>query len=149
MESMTTLVVVPCGASKIWSVRPGTGRVAAQEAYIGTPFKVNREYAERVGDAWVILSAKYGFLRPEHELDGPYEVTFKKKKSGPISSAVLAQQVQEMHLDHFEEVVGLGGKEYRLAIEQAFAGHPGLRFPFAGLPLGYALQATKRASAGL
>lgn len=32
----------------------------AEEAYTGTPFVVNREYARSFGDAWVILSAKYG-----------------------------------------------------------------------------------------
>ena len=58
-----TLVIVPCGKSKIWDRDPDAGPTAARAAYVGSPFKVNREYAETFGEAWVILSAKYGFLQ--------------------------------------------------------------------------------------
>lgn len=45
-------------------------------------------------------------------------------------------------------IIGLGGKEYRAAIELAFAGVPArLCFPFSGLPIGRAMQATKIAIA--
>lgn len=44
------LVVVPCGRSKIWDRNPDLGSIAA-EAYTGTPFRLNRQYAERFGDA--------------------------------------------------------------------------------------------------
>lgn len=73
-------------------------------------------------------------------------MTFNKRKTGPISVEALRQQVAEQDLGRFQRVVGLGGIEYRKALEGAFAGTPvTLDFPFAGLPLGYALQATKRA----
>ena len=43
-------------------------------------------------------------------------------------------------------VIGLGGKEYRQAIEAAFTGTGArLRFPFAGLQIGKAMQAVKLA----
>ena len=42
-------------------------------------------------------------------------------------------------------VIGLGGKEYRAALEEAFAGtSANLRFPFSGLPIGKAMEVTKR-----
>ncbi len=85
---MRTLVVVPCGAKKIWSEQPSLGAVRAAEAYVGVPFRVNRAYAEVVGDAWVILSAKYGFLAPDELLDGPYEVTF------PFAGLALGYSLQ-------------------------------------------------------
>jgi hypothetical protein len=44
-----TLVIVPRGSAKVWGKRPTAGRVAAKDAYVGAPFKVNREYAERSG----------------------------------------------------------------------------------------------------
>jgi hypothetical protein len=51
-----------------------------------------------------------------------------------------------MSLDRYAEVVALGGKEYRAAVEGAFRGIPvTLRFPFSGLPIGNAMGATKRA----
>lgn len=140
------LVIVPCGASKIWAKQPEAGAVPAQEAYIGPPFVLNRQYAERFGDQWVILSAKYGFLPPDHLLPGPYEVTFKKAATHPISVAELQRQVRLLHLDQADTVVGLGGVEYRRAIEGAFQGlSTPLTFPFAGLSLGYSMQAVKRA----
>ncbi len=140
------LVIVPCGRSKIWSKQPSAGPTPAANAYTGAPFTVNREYAEASGGEWVILSAKYGFLRPTDIIPGPYEVTFKNPSTGPIDIEALRDQVRQMGLDRYSEVVGLGGKEYRAAVERAFRGTPAmLCFPFSGLPIGKAMGATKRA----
>ncbi|MGM9322247.1 DUF6884 domain-containing protein [Deinococcus aquaticus] len=143
---MRILVVVPCGAKKIWADQPALGAVQASGAYTGVPFRINRAYAEAVGDAWVILSAKYGFLWPEDTIPGPYEVTFKRKKSGPVEVTALLQQVPHLGLDTFGKVIGLGGLEYRAAVAQAFEVISSVTFPFAGLALGYSLQATKAAT---
>lgn len=146
---MRTLVVVPCGSSKVWAKRPDAGAVPAKDAYTGGPFVMNRRYAERFGDDWVILSAKYGFLAPEDLIPEPYEVTFKRKGTNPIGFDALRRQVGERQLGAFDVVLGLGGAEYRAAIEAAFSGADAeLRFPFAGLTLGRCLQATKRALDG-
>jgi hypothetical protein len=140
------LVVVPCGRSKIWQNEPDRGPVAAAEAYTGTPFRLNRQYAERFGDAWVVLSAKYGFISPDFMIPGPYEVSFKHPTTRPIALDQLGQQVREQQLDRYPVVVGLGGKEYRAAIEAAFAdSSTRLVFPFAGLPIGKSMQAAKQA----
>ena len=142
------LVVVPCGKAKIWDREPGRGPTAARDAYAGGPFKLNRAYAERFADRWIILSAKYGFLVPDHTIPGPYEVSFLKPASGPVSVATLRTQVTAIGLDRFPVVVGLGGAAYRAAVAKAFAGTGArLVFPFAGLPVGYAMQAAKRAVA--
>lgn len=140
------LVIVPSGWSKIWDRHPELGPVPARDAYTGTPFRVNRRYAERFGDFWVILSAKYGFISPDFLIPGPYEVTFTQRSTGPISMERLWDQVREQRLGHGRLVVGLGGKAYRIAIERAFASYPAsLAFPFAGLTLGKAMRATNRA----
>ncbi|WDQ16786.1 DUF6884 domain-containing protein [Rhodopirellula sp. P2] len=143
----TTLVIVPCGSSKVWSKNPLAGPTIARDAYVGSPFKVNRRYAECVGDQWLILSAKHGFIAPDFVLPGPYEVTFKTKSSGPIDLNTLSQQALDHGLAKFHTVIGLGGKEYRHAIETVFEGSEvELQFPFAGLPIGKAMQAAKRAA---
>jgi hypothetical protein len=143
-----TLVVVPCGKAKIWDKTPNAGPTPARDTYTGAPFKVNREYAERFGDQWVVLSAKYGFLKPTDLVDGPYNVTFKTASSRPIAIEVLRRQIREQGLDKFDEVIALGGKDYRLVLEAAFATRPRRpRFPFAGQKLGEALGAVKRAVA--
>jgi hypothetical protein len=140
------LVIVPCGAAKIWDTSPQAGPVPACQAYTGTPFKLNRTYAERFGSEWVILSAKYGFLHPDDDLDGPYNVTFKRRSPPPISYVALREQVKVQGLGNFDQVIGFGGREYRAAIEQAFvASAARLHFPFAGLPLGKSLHAVKEA----
>lgn len=142
------LVVVPCGQQKIWDKDPNRGPVPAQDVYTGSPFVLNRKYAERLSEQWVILSAKYGFISPSFVIPGPYNVTFKKQKSGPISIPALQDQVRVQTLDRFKIIVGLGGKEYRAIIESVFApAGAELYFPFAGLPIGKAMQATKRALA--
>ncbi len=84
-----TLVVVPCGRSKIWDTQPDRGPTGAADAYIGTLFNLNRTYAERFGDAWVVLSAKYGFVEPEFEIPGPYDVTFSRTQSRSIATEAL------------------------------------------------------------
>lgn len=141
------LVVVPCGKAKIWAKHPQAGPTAAANAYIGAPFIVNRRYAEQIGGDWVILSAKHGFLRPADAVPGPYETTFKRRSTNPISPAALREQVKQMGLGLYGEVIGLGGKDYRAAIEAAFEGtQVQLSFPFARLPIGKAMAATKLAT---
>lgn len=67
----TTVVIIACGSLKIWDRYPGVGPTAARDAYTGTPFRTNRAYAERFGDEWRILSAKYGLIEPEFIIAEP------------------------------------------------------------------------------
>jgi hypothetical protein len=75
------LVIVPCGFKKIWDRYPDAGPTAAEDAYVGPPFKVNRKFAERAGGDWVVLSAKYGFLRPTDLVPGSYNPTLTSASS--------------------------------------------------------------------
>lgn len=141
-----TLVVIPCGQGKIWDKYPNLGPVIAREAYTGAPFKVNREFAERFATERLVLSAKYGFISPDFVIPGPYEVTFKRRRTGPIAVSTLRYQVREQCLERFQVVIGLGGKEYVSAIREAFAPMSDrLAFPFAGLQIGKMMQATRKA----
>lgn len=142
------LVIIPCGQGKVWDSDPQHGPTAARKVYTGAPFKVNREYAEHFGEHWIILSAKYGFIAPDFVIPGPYNVTFKRVSTGPVAVVTLQDQIRAQQLNRFATVVGLGGKEYRAMVQQAFAGQPvSLCFPFAGLSIGLAMQAVKRAVA--
>ena len=78
-----TLVIIACGAKKIWDNNPDAGSTSAKDACTGAPFRVNRRYAETFGDRWVILSAKYGFIDPDFIIPENYNVTFKKPKDKP------------------------------------------------------------------
>lgn len=145
-QSANVLVVVPCGRSKVWDRDPQRGPVPAGDAYRRAPFALNRAYAERFGDAWVVLSAKYGSIAPDVVIPGPYEVMFKYPATNPVSIERLREQVRELGLGRFPVIVGLGGKAYRGALEAAFSGSSvRLVFPFAGMPIFRSNQATKRA----
>lgn len=140
----TILVIVPCGTAKIWKRNSLAGPTAARDAYTGAPFKVNREFAEKHADAWVILSAKYGFMDPTFVIPEPYEVTFKNAATRPIDYVTLKYQVRDKRLSEFERVIGLGGKDYRAAIESAFRDeNVRLEFPTAGLKIGEAMSFVK------
>lgn len=142
------LVIVPCGQAKIWDKLRDIGPVKARDAYAGGPFKLNREYAERFADRWVVLSAKYGFIPPDFVIPGPYNVTFKRKNPPPVDVSTLRQQIETQHLQEFDPIIVLGGKDYQRAAHDAFEPWPAhLVSPFAGLPIGKAMQAVKRAIA--
>lgn len=140
------LVIIPCGQGKIWDATPDAGPVQAANAYTGAPFKVNREYAQRFADRWIILSAKYGFIDPDFIIPGPYNVTFKRRSPELVTLDILKQQASSMGLNAFKEIIGLGGQEYRAMIHMVFqdAGAT-IIFPFAGLALGEGMAAIKQA----
>ena len=126
---------------------PWSGSDSCQGCLPRRAIKVNREYAERVGDAWLVLSAKFGLLRPAERIDGPYDATFNRRCAKPIEAQAVREQVLSLDLDGFERVIGLGGIEYRRVLKEAFAGLvPRLDFPFKGTKLGEALRATKLAT---
>ena len=138
------LVIVPCGSAKVWSKYKDKGPTIAREVYIGAPFVVNRRFAETYADHWVILSAKYGFIEPDHIIAEGYEVTFKKQSTNPISYIQLAQQVREKHLYEYDRIICLGGRDYRSMVMKAFADTGvSIEFPAAGMKLGKSLQFIK------
>ncbi len=146
---MSTLTVIPCGKTKVWSRHHAEGQAPAKDAYIGPAFVVNREYAQKRGDPWVILSAKYGFLWPDDPV-ADYDVTFSKPETNPISVSELRNQARQRRLLGYPHVIVLAGSEYAKRVVQVFAG-TGARVecPVAGLRYGESLQEVKKMTAGL
>ncbi|MCH8815198.1 MAG: hypothetical protein IH957_08920 [Chloroflexi bacterium] len=146
LNPVSALVVVPCGRSKLWRRNPDAGPTSARDVYTGSPFKVNREYAEKFADRWVILSAKYGFVDPEFMIPADYNVTFNDPRTNPISMSVLRSQLASLTLARFDLVVALGGATYSRLVVDAFVG-TGARVisPAAGLPIGKAMSRVKNA----
>lgn len=142
-----TLVVVPCGKEKVWDRFRGLAKpVPARWVYTGTPFRLYRRYAQRFGDSWVVLSAKYGLILPDFPIPGPYDVTFNDPATGPIGWTELRRQVHELGLGNFVRVVVLGGKRYCDAMRAAFGKTSVLlEFPLCGLSIGRGMGAIKKA----
>lgn len=120
---MKTLCVIPCGKRKIWDKNPGAGPTKAKNVYIG-PFATScRRYAERFyPSAWCIISAKHGFLFPDDLVPGPYEVTFSKPKTNPITVQELESQVTRLGLEKYQNIVVIAGKEYISRVRRVFPG---------------------------
>jgi hypothetical protein len=130
----STLYVAPCGKAKIWDSWPSRGPTPAGEAYTGTFAGAAAKYARACGAPWVILSAKYGFLRPTDLVPGPYDTTFLKKSADTVQVATLREQIVTLELGHFSFVVVLGGSAYAQRVKDAFAGSSTtVRTPLSGL----------------
>jgi hypothetical protein len=63
---VTQAIIVGCGAAKLGH------RAAARDLYTGSLFRAARRHAEASGLPWRILSAKYGLIHPDQEID-PYD----------------------------------------------------------------------------
>jgi hypothetical protein len=97
---MNTLCIIPCGKRKIWDKHPEAGPTKTKNVYIG-PFAAScRRYAE-----WCIISAKHGFLFPEDVVPGPYEFTFSKPKTNPITIGELKTQATKKGLEKYQSII--------------------------------------------
>ena len=145
-QAMKTLVIVPCGKRKIWDKNPKAGPTKAKNAYTGSPFKVNWEYAEIFGDPWAILSAKYGFLEPDQISPENNNVTFNDPSTNPITIPELKKQVERSY-SYYTCIVTLGGRTYsEIASHVFFDEKTSVSSPAAGLPIGKAMAKIKNAS---
>jgi hypothetical protein len=140
---MATLIIIPCGKTKVWDKSPNTSPTEAKDVYTGLPFQLSRWYAEKNASYWLILSAKYGLIRPDFLIPENYNVSFNDPETEPVTWEYVMDQVAGMDLDRFETVIGLGGGKYREILSQAF-GNRTVEFPFAGLPIGKMNQAIKK-----
>jgi len=141
--SLKILVVVPCGSSKIWSKIPKAKATRAEEVYIGTPFKVNRAFAQKFADKWMILSAKYGFISPSFVIPENYDVSFNAPATNPISLSELKAQAKGKGLENYDVVIVLGGKNYTEIVKEVFMKNAKVVAPTEGLPIGKAMGLIK------
>jgi hypothetical protein len=130
------LVVVPCGQAKVWKKYPRKGSTKAKDAYIGAPFKVNRKFAEKFADRWIILSAKYGLIDPDFIIREDYDVTFTKPSTNPITVDDVKKQLKDMKdLHGYDAIIALGGHNYADIVKQVFMNFSRVLLPTEGLSL--------------
>ena len=141
--SLKLLVIVPCGQIKIWKKEPSHGPAKAKNAYIGAPFKVNKAFAEKFADKWIVLSSKYGFIDPEFIIPKDYNVTFKKPSTNPINTDALLKQLKQKNLDSYDVVIALGGEDYSSIVKKVFMKVSKVIAPTEGLPIGKAMGHVK------
>ncbi|WP_239254586.1 DUF6884 domain-containing protein [Listeria ilorinensis] len=136
------MIIVPSGKPKIWDKSPEKGAVPARKAYTGTFHRLARAYAEQFAGngGYLILSPKYGFLRPNDLVPGSYDVRFTRKGTNPttIDLKTLKQQWEKVALSTEETVTLLGGVKYgplcraimgeAVRIEEPLVGQGGIGF---------------------
>jgi hypothetical protein len=117
------LVIIACTKNKIWDNNHDAGPTAARDVYTGWHFARDRREAEKSAyDDWMILSAKYGFIRPDSIIPEAYNVTFSDRSTSPISVQELGRQVKEQRLDRYDEVTVFAGKAYVGRVRESFNG---------------------------
>lgn len=125
---MTVVTIVGCCGPK------RTEPCAALDLYISAFFKKCRALAERRGDPWLILSAKYGVVLPEQMLD-PYDL--RLADLSPIERTLWRERVRQQLAKQW-----LGARFFCLALDEyaiALRGRWCLE-PMRGLRLGPRLQ---------
>jgi hypothetical protein len=135
------LFIIGCGKSKIWDKNDDIGPQKAEDVYTSGFATLKREYAQSQSCDWMILSAKYGFIRPDFVIPGPYNVTFDDPSTHPIPVPELRQQVRDQQLDRYDEITIVAGRKYIDSAKEAFDGTAArIAAPFAGLPMGQQMQ---------
>lgn len=132
-----TLNLVGCGKQKLDHAAP------ARELYTGSLFRAARRYVESRAEPWLIVSAKYGIVRPYDVLE-PYEQSLTRRERD-VWAAKVAAEVVARWPRLSREVVLFMGMEYAtpLHAELSWRG-VSVREPLMGLGLGERLQWFKR-----
>ena len=137
----TRIALVSCVKSKRAAASP------ARDLYISQLFRGLRAYAEAHADAWYILSAEHGVLRPD-DVIAPYEktLTTMPKRDRVAWAGRVQTQLLEI-LPSGAEVILLAGSRYREGIEFFLRQHGfSVSTPMEGLGIGKQLQWLNRAA---
>jgi len=137
--NLKRVCLVSCVKTKRTSV------AQAKALYTSTWFKKAREYAEREADAWYILSAKHGLLRPEDAI-APYEQTLKRmsavEKRRWVDDVLTSLRAVLERGDH---AILLAGTAYRGELELKLVDlGVTIEVPLKGLTSGRQLQWLKQ-----
>jgi predicted RecB family endonuclease len=91
----------------------------------------------------MILSPKYGFMRPDFVILGNYDVTFESPDA--ISVRELKRQVERQGLGNYANVTVLGGRVYVETVRDAFSNTKAkIEAPFVGHRIGVQMGLIKK-----
>lgn len=102
------IALISCASKKL------ERKAKAQELYNSHLFKLNLEYARRNTERAFILSAKYGLLELDDEIE-PYNLTLNNMKDSEIkqwAEKVLESLKNKANLQE-DEFIFLAGEKYR------------------------------------
>lgn len=133
----TTIVLIACCGKKL------QGRHPAKDIYQSDLFKKARAWAEANGGAWFILSAKYGVLAPDQQIDD-YDLTLNGA-SRTYRTEWASRVATQLQWARGNRLVVLAGNNYCRGWVGQF---PRVERPLAGLGIGKQLAWLKKELAG-
>lgn len=107
------LVITSCTAEKVGKT-PNV-KIKAKDMYQGRMFKLVRKLCERMAWDYVIISAKYGLLFPEDEIEG-YEKFLKTKRDQDEIRPKVVPELSEI-IPNYDKFLVIAGRNYRNIIE--------------------------------
>lgn len=136
------IFLVPCSATKHPRLVAGEKLVAA-EAYTGPAFRIATRKLKAAGARWFVLSAKYGFLRPD-SLISNYDqlITSSSAELAAWTAAfdfLRGSDLSQLR-DLTNEIISLGSSRYSDAAA-ALLQRADIARPIAGLTQGRMLAA--------
>jgi cytoplasmic iron level regulating protein YaaA (DUF328/UPF0246 family) len=133
---MAKIVLVSCVKKKL------PYKAKARDLYISTLFKYSLEYAKSLNpDKIFILSAKYGLVDPEVEIE-PYDkclINMSSKETKEWADRVIDQIKKEADLKE-DEFIFLAGEKYRKYLLPHISNY---QIPLKGLGIGKQLHYLK------
>ncbi|NPA08445.1 MAG: hypothetical protein GXO46_05615 [Chlorobi bacterium] len=130
---MKRIVLISCVSQKL------PHRAKAKNMYISTLFKLNLRYAEKLNpDGVYILSAKYGLLNLEQEID-PYEQSLNNMRINEVKwwANQVIEQIKKICVIEETEFIFLAGEKYRKYLLPHLNN---VQIPLKGLRIGEQLQ---------
>lgn len=126
---MTRLyALLGCGKAKAPGPRP------AREKYTSDYFRQKREWAEANCERWWVLSAKFGAINPDREIDD-YDVTIGDDEFDPERyrrQTYVMLRASDGKWMGDAELHALAGQKYIEPLREMFEAHPcSVVFPFA------------------
>jgi len=103
------LVITECTKEKLGY--DSSIKVPAKQMYQGRLFKTVRNYCEKMGFDYLIISAKYGLLHPDDVIEG-YEMVLKTKEDVERIRPQVEEKLRPL-LERYDKVVVIAGKQYR------------------------------------
>lgn len=132
------IALIACSAKKL------DRRAPARELYRGTLFRYSVRYAETVLQIpWYVLSAKWGLVAPDEELE-PYDDTLRgaKKLSKRVWALDVAKSLDEPGLNTPGQTwIMLAGRDYRDQLYPVLRGT--IEVPLRGLGIGQQVSVLK------
>lgn len=115
-DGQKTLVITSCCKKK----NEVNLKLKASERYIGQMFRATKNFADNNQYDLLIISAKYGLLKPEDKIDNYNMKIQNKKEALGLRSKVVPKLQKIIENENYSRIIIILGKIYRFIIENLF-----------------------------